>query len=262
MRQADLGLAAAMLSAFLIVGGPAAATALADPGGGGHAGDGHGHGYSGPGRSSRIGPGTPAGATINPGGPNIGATGTPGSGLPAGVSGTGTGSTSSTSPGGGTSTSGKGQGATTAPATPVKPVLQSNVPGSSGIGAQPTQQIRISRSPVTVGDGSVEVAPPPKPLLVPVIAVPLQTVAAPVRTVTISVPTSVAILGDSHSSVEKRALSMTTPGVVPVWLVAEPGDLWNGFFGLAGLVLMPLAGLWLGYRQARAEQAAGQIIGG
>jgi hypothetical protein len=27
-------------------------------------------------------------------------------------------------------------------------------------------------------------------------------------------------------------------------------------FGLAGLVLMPLSGVWLGYRQARAAKAA------
>ena len=45
-----------------------------------------------------------------------------------------------------------------------------------------------------------------------------------------------------------------------LWAAAAPG--WPGglIFGLAGLILAPIAGAWLGYRQARASRAAAQLI--
>jgi hypothetical protein len=49
------------------------------------------------------------------------------------------------------------------------------------------------------------------------------------------------------------------------WIVSEawspigPGDNSGALFGLAGLLLIPLAGVWLGYRQAMAARAAASL---
>lgn len=48
---------------------------------------------------------------------------------------------------------------------------------------------------------------------------------------------------------------------VPVWAAAEPVGLRSDLFGLAGLVLMPLVGLVVGYRQAKAVRDADLTIG-
>jgi hypothetical protein len=34
----------------------------------------------------------------------------------------------------------------------------------------------------------------------------------------------------------------------------------GALFGIAGLLLGPIAGVWLGYRQARATKAASQLV--
>ena len=41
---------------------------------------------------------------------------------------------------------------------------------------------------------------------------------------------------------------------------AEPNRPGGIGFGIAGLILAPLAGIWLGYRQARASRAAAQLV--
>jgi hypothetical protein len=48
--------------------------------------------------------------------------------------------------------------------------------------------------------------------------------------------------------------------VETLWAVAEPTRPDGTVWGIAGLVLAPIAGAWLGYRQARASKAAGQLI--
>ncbi|GCA99099.1 hypothetical protein [Mycolicibacterium sp. NCC-Tsukiji] len=47
---------------------------------------------------------------------------------------------------------------------------------------------------------------------------------------------------------------------IPVWAAAEPVGLRGDLFGLAGLVLMPLIGLAVGYRQAKAARDIGQTL--
>jgi hypothetical protein len=44
------------------------------------------------------------------------------------------------------------------------------------------------------------------------------------------------------------------------WADAEPTRPGGAVWGIAGLILAPIAGAWLGYRQARASKAAGQLI--
>ena len=41
----------------------------------------------------------------------------------------------------------------------------------------------------------------------------------------------------------------------------EPRWPAGALFGIAGLLLAPLGGVWLGYRQARASKAASQLVG-
>jgi hypothetical protein len=48
--------------------------------------------------------------------------------------------------------------------------------------------------------------------------------------------------------------------VASLWAAAAPGQPGGLLFGLAGLFLAPIAGTWLGYRQARASRAAAQLI--
>ncbi|MDX1874711.1 hypothetical protein SBI67_21535 [Mycolicibacterium sp. 120266] len=44
------------------------------------------------------------------------------------------------------------------------------------------------------------------------------------------------------------------------WDSARPGQPWTSWFGLAGLLLIPLAGAALGYRQARAAKLAAGLV--
>ena len=44
------------------------------------------------------------------------------------------------------------------------------------------------------------------------------------------------------------------------WDNSRPGQPWTSWFGLAGLLLIPLAGAALGYRQARAAKAAAGLV--
>lgn len=44
------------------------------------------------------------------------------------------------------------------------------------------------------------------------------------------------------------------------WDTTRPGQPWTSWFGLAGLLLIPLAGAALGYRQARAAKAAAGLV--
>jgi hypothetical protein len=48
--------------------------------------------------------------------------------------------------------------------------------------------------------------------------------------------------------------------VASLWAAAAPGRPGGVLFGLAGLIFAPIAGAWLGYRQARASRAAAQLI--
>jgi len=48
--------------------------------------------------------------------------------------------------------------------------------------------------------------------------------------------------------------------VAMLWAAAAPGRPSGVLFGLAGLILAPIAGAFLGYRQARASRAAAQLV--
>lgn len=52
-----------------------------------------------------------------------------------------------------------------------------------------------------------------------------------------------------------------SPGLIArIWEPLRPTFAGGPLFGIVGLVIMPLAGMWLGYRQARAARAAAELI--
>lgn len=57
---------------------------------------------------------------------------------------------------------------------------------------------------------------------------------------------------------EEQALPWLTS---QMWGPVEPGPGSSALFGVAGLVLLPLAGVWLGYRQAQATRSASRLVG-
>jgi len=220
--DALLTVAGLSISAFLMVAGPSMAIAAADPGGSHSNGGNSSSGKGGAGQSS-----SPRGNAGN-GNTGNGGTGSRGnSGGNASVSGqTNTGNSSN----------GKRNGNTA-------PGAQSNS-GSDNPAATP-------------------MFTPPNPP-VPVVVAEQHTGTTAARTWSLAsgaaLPT-VEVHAPSASSQEGAAdlLSADHPGI-PLWAAAEPLELRGDLFGLAGLVLMPLVGLAVGYRQAKAARDVGLTI--
>ncbi len=227
MRRDDALLTVANLSvaAFLALAGPSAAVAAADPGGS-HGNGGNGKSGSSQGSSSRS----------SPGNGDSGNGGAATRGTPAGnssVSGQTNSGSSSNGKGGGNG-NGKGNGAA------------SNAQSNSG------------------SDGPDAAQPAPPNVVVPVVVAEQHTgttagrswwaapAAAPLA-VEVHAPAALHMEGDAD------LLAADHTGI-PVWAAAEPVGLRGDLFGLAGLVLMPLIGLAVGYRQAKAARDIGQTL--
>lgn len=134
-------------------------------------------------------------------------------------------------------------------------VASPGAPGGGGAGPGAARAAAAMSPPVTVGNGRspgllsgrddprVTGSGPafiPSPELAPSTVVP-----APVAP---QAPPPIQPAAERHPFIE----------AIPAPLQpAFPGGL---LFGIAGLVLMPLAGVWVGYRQARATRAASQLI--
>lgn len=269
MQYAQRYLGAAVTGAFLMLASTTAVPAPAAPGGGhgggGHAGAGGAHG------ASRGGSAHPAGVSgaarpgngigFGAGNGNGNGIGRANSGLGAEASGNGNGgvgngngngnskssianSSSATVQGSSTGTSSSGGSSTSAQGTT-----------SSPDGGGPPQRISIAKPPVTVGDGRNGLTQVPKPIVaVSIPSAPDRFIAAaPVGPATISIQAQ----GNSGHPAEDRMLARIGRGALPLWVGGPPTDMRSLWFGLTGLVLMPLAGLWLGYRQARAERDVG-----
>lgn len=112
------------------------------------------------------------------------------------------------------------------------------------------------------------------------------TVAAPPITpprVTVGDGRAPGILTGQHEKAPTAEIPVASPAVTPpvsvqlplpyrlevapaenvvasLWAAAAPGRPGGVLFGLAGLILAPIAGAWLGVRQARASKAAAQLI--
>ncbi|MEZ0049186.1 hypothetical protein ABIA30_000176 [Mycobacterium sp. MAA66] len=129
--------------------------------------------------------------------------------------------------------------------------------GASSAGQPP--QVGSPQPVVTVGDGRNPAAqlPKPAPTAIQSYPAPVQMVAAPRNQLT---PTSIAIRGGSQQTPDDPELTIIERGVMPLLAAAQPDDFRDIYLGVTGFLLVPLAGLWLGYRQERAQRAAEQIL--
>jgi hypothetical protein len=142
-----------------------------------------------------------------------------------------------------------------APPAPLPPTpagaAGSDLPVSGGGGASPAAVAAppITRPRVTVGNGRAPGILTGRRAKAPTGEIPVASPAVPPPVVTPQLPAPYRL---EVTPAERMVASL--------WAAAAPG--WPGglLFGLAGLVLAPIAGAWLGVRQARASKAAAQLI--
>lgn len=230
MRRDDALLTIANLSvaALLAVAGPSAAIAAADPGGSHGNGGNSGSGKSGSGQSSasRGNSGNGGGAAENSS-----------SGPKSSIS-------SQTNNGNSSNSNGNGNGSAIGRANKAASGAQSNS-GSDNPAAAPTFTPPNAPLPVVVAEQHVVRAPAGGSWSSPTAAPPPLELQVP-------------LLVNEEGAADSMSVDHTG---IPVWAAAEPVEVRGDLFGLAGLILMPLVGLAVGYRQAKAQRDAELEIG-
>ncbi|MUL63648.1 hypothetical protein BOO86_04165 [Mycobacterium sp. CBMA 234] len=226
------------MAAFVLVSGSPTAIAGAAPGGShGNGGSNHGSGNSGNGQGGNSGNGGSAargnagnnapktgGNNGNGNGNGNNGNGNNGNGSGNG-SGNGNGSTASAQSNGGSWSSGANNPATN--------------PGAATAMRVPPLPIVVAEH--HVGSATAQVGPPA-----------LLDVALPAAQ---PQPLPVAPPRDAAPS-DLQTIEHT---LIPVWTAIQPAELRGDLFGLAGLILMPLVGLAVGYRQAKAARDVGLV---
>lgn len=143
-------------------------------------------------------------------------------------------------------------GATTAPRTSISAQTSDGGGGSAAADTPPV----VTAPTATVGNGRTpgDLTEPDAGPSLPAPRGPADTVepVAPPPAVSPALPAP-AQLGEARPW-QRTVASLWATAAAP----SRPGGV---LFGLAGLLLAPLAGAWLGYRQARASKAAAQVIG-
>jgi hypothetical protein len=229
-EDALLMVAGLSVSAFMVVAGPAAAIAAADPGGA------NGNGGN---SSSTKGPAKNGASRGNVGNGNSGNSGS--------------------GPNGNSGAKSSFSGQT---ATGKSPKANGNGGGRGNNVVSGAQSNSGSDSPAAVPFTPPN---PPNPLQPVVVAEQHTgtTAGRPWWTAPGVAPVAVEVHAPAAPPVEGVAdlLSADHTGI-PVWAAAEPVGLRGDLFGLAGLVLMPLVGLVVGYRQAKAAREIGQTLPG
>jgi hypothetical protein len=134
------------------------------------------------------------------------------------------------------------------PALPAAPAVPVSGGGGSGAGAVTAPPIAAPR--VTIGNGRSpgilsgrHDAPTPKAV---------APDAAPVEA-----PPAVAPQPPPSFQLDEAPAELV---VASLWEAAVPGWPSGLLFGIAGLILAPMAGAWLGYRQAKASRAAAKLV--
>lgn len=145
------------------------------------------------------------------------------------------------------------------PLVPASPSAAPTVGGGGGGGALATNGVLASplvtfgngRTPgllsrrsgrVQLAAGAVPPAAEPVPVIVAAPALPPPSAPGPGQIIPLSD--------------EQRGPAY----IEGLWAPIQPAFPGGLLFGIAGLVLMPLAGVWLGYRQARASRAASELV--
>jgi hypothetical protein len=243
----------ALALAITVAGGPSAAVAVADPGSGspsnhfrdGEHSRGDRHDPRGP-RHQRGPRGGDHPGDDRPGG-SRGELATPARDIPSLV----------VAPAAPTPTASRGV-VSAAPPAPQLVAPVSPPPARTGRGG--VSHARPAASPlaprVVVGNGRppapVRVRadvgdPPARPRPVVTVAPPVAPIVAPV-----AAPAPVTV---QAAPAPRFELPASSP-----WATVRPGWPTGTIFGMAGLLLAPIAGLWLGHRQARATKSASQLV--
>ena len=227
MRRDDalLRVANFSIAAFLVLVGPSPAIAAADPGGS--------HGNGGNSNSGKSGSGQSSASRGN--------SGTGGGSAGNGNSGPKSSASGQTNTGNSSKSNGNGNG--NASRNNFAPGAQSNS-GSDGPDAVVPTPVNPPVA-VVVAEQHTGTAPAGRCWwLAPDVAPPVVEVPAPAAP---SEDGAADLLSIDHTG-------------IPVWAAAEPVGVRGDLFGLAGLVLMPLVGLVVGYRQAKAARDVGLTI--
>lgn len=234
-NHALLTIANLSVAAFLVVAGPSMAVAAADPGGSHGNGGNSNSGKSGSNQGGNSGGGNAGVANSGNGSPGSRGNSAPTSSV-SGQTNNGNASKSNGNGSGGGKGGGNGGGNNAAPGAPSNndgpatpaPLVLPDPPEPVVVADQ-----HVIRTPAGSSWSSPTAAPPAVELRAPL--VPREEGAAD-------------LLSAAHSD-------------IPVWAAAEPVVLRGDLFGLAGLVLMPLVGLVVGYRQAKAARDVELQIG-
>jgi len=140
----------------------------------------------------------------------------------------------------------------------------------------PAIAARLPQKPVRTGRAGVRPVVPAAAVVAPRVVVgngrtpearvetsAVATQPLPAAVVTRS-PTPVAPPVATPQPMTEQAVSVPEPRSEPpaaaLWTKVKPTWPTGAIFGIAGLLLAPIAGMWLGYRQARATKSASQLV--
>jgi hypothetical protein len=149
------------------------------------------------------------------------------------------------------------------------PTAASTIPtsgGGGGVVADAATSAPVVAPRVTFGDGrspgllSQRPGEPPAQMgPEPTIAQPLPAVPASPAPTLLPMPTQTALVRPLTMESTPWPLS-ETPVMSSVWGKVQLGWPVSVLFGIAGLLLAPIGGVWLGHRQARAAKSASQLV--
>jgi hypothetical protein len=139
---------------------------------------------------------------------------------------------------------------------PTAPSPVSGVGAGGGGSASGESAPPIVTPRVIVGDGRRPGVLPQRPAEVssmPEVAPPLSVVPVPPLPVLApSVPLPL--------TAESSPWPLSGTPVASLWVDVQPGWPMGALVGVAGLLLAPIGGIWMGHRQARAAKAASQLV--
>ncbi len=152
--------------------------------------------------------------------------------------------------------------APSAPTASATPIITGSGGGATPGGAPvpivaPVVTFGDGRSPAFIAETPAELPaqPEPRPLVEQA-----QSTTTAVRAVPEAAVEPISVAGPPASTMEVIQWPLSETPVTSFWGRVQPGWPAGLLFGLAGLLLAPIGGVWLGWRQARAARAASQLV--
>jgi hypothetical protein len=136
------------------------------------------------------------------------------------------------------------------PAVPIRPVAGGGGSGAAAVAAPGGSP--VTAPSVTIGNGRSPGILTGRPDDAPSRAGVDPAVAGPAMTPAVVTP--------QLQPPDRLDVPPPQRAVAILWAAAAPGQPGGVLFGLVGLILAPIAGAWLGYRQARASRAAANLV--